>query len=36
VEVIKAHQWLEEHLGFDDKFNHIGRVDLYMPIDGKE
>ncbi|BCZ46789.1 hypothetical protein psyc5s11_28560 [Clostridium gelidum] len=27
-----GHQWLEEHLGFDDNFNHIGGVDLYMPI----
>ncbi len=27
-----GHQWLEEHLGFDDDFNHIGGVDLYMPV----
>ena len=27
-----GHQWLEEHLGFDDEFNHVGGVDLYMPI----
>lgn len=27
-----GHQWLEEHLGFDEDFNHIGGVDLYMPI----
>lgn len=27
-----GHQWLEEHLGFDEDFNHIGRIDLYMPI----
>lgn len=29
---IGGHQWLEEHLGFDDKFHHIGGVDIYMPI----
>ena len=27
-----GHQWLEEHLGFDQDFNHIGGIDLYMPI----
>lgn len=27
-----GHQWLEEHLGFDDEFHHMGGVDLYMPI----
>jgi AraC family transcriptional regulator len=27
-----GHQWLEEHLGFDAEFNHVGGVDLYMPI----
>lgn len=27
-----GHQWLEEHLGFDEEFNHIGGIDLYMPI----
>lgn len=27
-----GHQWLEEHLGFDETFQHIGGVDLYMPI----
>jgi AraC family transcriptional regulator len=27
-----GHQWLEEHLGFDDNDNHIGGIDLYMPI----
>jgi DNA gyrase inhibitor GyrI/AraC-like DNA-binding protein len=27
-----GHQWLEEHLGFDDDANHIGGIDLYMPI----
>ncbi|MEI8199604.1 MAG: helix-turn-helix domain-containing protein [Eubacteriales bacterium] len=26
------HQWLEEHLGFDEDSNHVGGVDLYMPI----
>lgn len=30
--VYGGHQWLEEHLGFDNDFNHIGGVDLYMPI----
>lgn len=25
-------QWLEEHLGFGEKFEHLGGVDLYMPI----
>lgn len=25
-------QWLEEHLGFDSNFKHIGSIDLYMPI----
>lgn len=25
-------QWLEEHLGFDEEFNHTGGIDLYMPI----
>ena len=27
-----GHQWLEEHLGFDEEFHHTGGVDLYMPI----
>jgi len=27
-----GHQWMEEHLGFDDDSNHIGGIDLYMPI----
>lgn len=30
--VYGGHQWMEEHLGFDDAFNHVGGVDLYMPI----
>ncbi|EGD47859.1 transcription activator effector binding [Ruminiclostridium papyrosolvens DSM 2782] len=30
--VYGGHQWLEEHLGFDDNANHIGGIDLYMPI----
>ena len=30
--VYGGHQWLEEHLGFDREFNHIGGIDLYMPI----
>ncbi|HKM35505.1 MAG TPA: effector binding domain-containing protein [Lachnospiraceae bacterium] len=25
-------QWLEEHLGFDEKLEHLGGVDLYMPV----
>lgn len=28
-------QWLEEHLGFGDNFEHLGGVDLYMPIEEK-
>nr|WP_294490234.1 effector binding domain-containing protein [uncultured Anaerosporobacter sp.] len=28
-------QWLEEHLGFGDDFEHLGGVDLYMPIKEK-
>jgi len=31
-----SHQWLEEHLGFDGNFNHIGGIDLYMPIKEKD
>jgi AraC-like DNA-binding protein/DNA gyrase inhibitor GyrI len=27
-----SHQWLEEHLGFDDNASHTGGIDLYMPI----
>ena len=30
--VYGGHQWLEEHLGFDEDFNHIGGIDLYMPV----
>lgn len=30
--VYGGHQWMEEHLGFDDNANHIGGIDLYMPI----
>lgn len=26
------HQWLEEHLGFDDDFNHGGNIDLFLPL----
>jgi len=26
------HQWLEEHLGFDHDFNHVGTIDLFIPI----
>ena len=29
-------QWLEEHLGFGDNFEHLGGVDLYMPIKEKK
>ncbi len=34
--VYGGHQWLEEHLGFDDAFNHVGGIDLYMPVKLKE
>lgn len=27
-----GHQWLEEHLGFDEELRHMGGIDLYMPI----
>ncbi|TYQ17706.1 UNVERIFIED_CONTAM: AraC-like DNA-binding protein [Acetivibrio alkalicellulosi] len=30
--VIADHQWLEEHLNFNDEFEHTGGMDLYMPI----
>lgn len=30
--VYGGHQCMEEHLGFDDESNHIGGIDLYMPI----
>ena len=30
------HQWLEEHLQFNDEFEHTGGMDLYMPIAPKE
>lgn len=30
--VYGENQWLEEHLGFDEKFEHLGGVDLYMPV----
>jgi AraC-like DNA-binding protein/DNA gyrase inhibitor GyrI len=30
------HQWLEEHLHFNDDFEHTGGMDLYMPIAPKE
>ena len=26
------HQWLEEHLGFDEYFKQVSEVDLYMPV----
>jgi hypothetical protein len=26
------HQWLEEHLHFNEQFEHTGGIDLYMPI----
>ncbi|QVK16779.1 AraC family transcriptional regulator [Mycoplasmatota bacterium] len=28
-----GHQWLEEHLGFNDEFEHLGGLDLYIPIE---
>jgi len=30
--VAAGHQWLEEHLHFNDEFEYIGGMDLYMPI----
>jgi AraC family transcriptional regulator len=30
--VAADHQWLEEHLHFNDEFEHTGGMDLYMPI----
>jgi len=30
------HQWLEEHLNFNDEFEYTGGMDLYMPIAPKE
>lgn len=30
--VMADHQWLEEHLQFNDEFEHTGGMDLYMPI----
>lgn len=30
--IFGGHQWLEEHLGFDEEFHHVGGVDIYMPI----
>lgn len=33
--IFGGHQWLEEHLGFDEEFNHIGGIDIYMPISEK-
>ncbi len=30
------HQWLEEHLDFDYDFNHLGGIDIYMPIELKK
>ena len=31
-----GHQELEEHPGFDEKLNHTGGIDLYMPISEKD
>ncbi len=33
--VYGGYQWMEEHLGFDDGANHIGGIDLYMPVTRK-
>lgn len=33
--VLSTHQYLEEHLGFDEQNNHIGEVDIYVPIEEK-
>ncbi|MGI6669716.1 MAG: AraC family transcriptional regulator [Acetivibrionales bacterium] len=30
------HQWLEEHLYFNDEFEHTGGMDLYMPVAQRE
>ncbi|BCJ94104.1 AraC family transcriptional regulator [Anaerocolumna cellulosilytica] len=30
--IFGSHQWLEEHLGFDDNASHTGGIDLYMPL----
>ena len=30
--IAAGHQWLEEHLHFNDEFEHTGGMDLYMPI----
>ncbi len=34
--VAADHQWLEEHLHFNDEFEHTGGMDLYMPIAPKD
>lgn len=34
--VAADHQWLEEHLYFNDEFKHTGGMNLYMPIALKE
>ncbi len=34
--VAADHQWLEEHVHFNDEFEHTGGMDLYMPIAPKE
>lgn len=34
--VAGSHQWLEEHLHFNDEFEHTGGIDLYMPIAPRE
>lgn len=31
-----GHQWLEEHLGFDENTSHIGGIDLYLPVAFKQ
>lgn len=30
-----GHQWLEEHLGFDEASQHVGGIDIYLPIELK-
>ncbi|CCV64741.1 Transcriptional regulator, AraC family [Alteracholeplasma palmae J233] len=34
--ILTERQWLEEHHDFDQEYNHIGNVDLYMSIDYKD
>lgn len=31
-----GHQWLEEHLDFDEDFKHLGGIDIYIPIEARK